>query len=100
MEAIEAGVPFVVESKIANCDRAVGARLAGELAVRRAQSELPADVTFNLNGTAGQSFGAFTVEGMKLVLKGRLTTLLARVYPAARLLLRPVGWRRRIVVSM
>ena len=32
--------------------------------------DLPADVTFNLDGTAGQSFGAFTVEGMKLVLDG------------------------------
>ncbi len=70
MEAIEAGVPYVLESKVANSDRAVGARLAGEIAVRRAQSELPVDVTFNLNGTVGQSFGAFTVEGMKLVLDG------------------------------
>ena len=61
----------MVDSPIANCDRAVGARLAGELALRRAQADLPADVTFNLHGTAGQSFGAFTVEGMKLVLTGQ-----------------------------
>ncbi len=71
MAAVEAGLPFVVESKIANRDRAVGARLAGELALRRAQGDLPADVTFNLDGIAGQSFGAFTVEGMKLVLEGQ-----------------------------
>src|SRR5216683_1789124 len=71
LEAIEAGNPYVIESSIANCDRAVGARLAGELALRRAQGDLPADVTFNLDGIAGQSFGAFTVEGMKLVLEGQ-----------------------------
>ena len=59
-------MPYVVESQIANEDRAVGARLAGEMALLRAQADLPADVTFNLNGTAGQSFGAFAVEGMKL----------------------------------
>src|SRR3984957_8609297 len=71
LAAIAEGVAFVVDSAIANCDRAVGARMAGELAVRRAQGELPADVTFKLKGTAGQSLGAFTVEGMKLELEGQ-----------------------------
>src|SRR5207302_3651258 len=75
MAVVEAGLPFVVESKIANRDRAVGARLAGELALRRAQGDFPADVTFNLNGVAGQSFGAFTVEGMRLVLEGQANDL-------------------------
>ncbi|HEX7158802.1 MAG TPA: glutamate synthase-related protein, partial [Edaphobacter sp.] len=59
LEAAEQGVPYVVDSPIANCDRAVGARLAGEIALRRAQGDFPVDVTFNLHGTAGQSFGAF-----------------------------------------
>ena len=63
LEAIARKEPFTVDSGIANSDRAVGARLAGELALLRAQKTTPADVTFNLHGTAGQSFGAFAVEG-------------------------------------
>ena len=91
MEAIEAGVPYVLDSKVANCDRAVGARLAGEIAVRRAQSELPVDVTFNLNGTVGQSFGAFTVEGMKLVLEGQANDFVGKGLSGGEIVIKACG---------
>jgi glutamate synthase (NADPH/NADH) large chain len=91
LAAVEAGLPFVVESKIANRDRAVGARLAGELALRRAQGDLPADVTFNLNGVAGQSFGAFTVEGMKLVLLGQANDFVGKGLSGGELVIRARG---------
>jgi glutamate synthase (ferredoxin) len=91
MAAVEAGLPFVVESKIANRDRAVGARLAGELALRRAQSDLPADVTFNLDGVAGQSFGAFTVEGMRLVLDGQANDFVGKGLSGGELVIRARG---------
>jgi glutamate synthase (ferredoxin) len=91
LTAIEAGSPFVIESKIANKDRAVGTRLAGELALRRAQAELPADVTFNLSGTAGQSFGAFTVEGMKLVLDGQANDFVGKGLSGGEIVIRPRG---------
>jgi glutamate synthase (ferredoxin) len=91
LAAVEAGLPFVVESKIANRDRAVGARLAGELALRRVNGELPADVTFNLNGTAGQSFGAFTVDGMKLVLSGQANDFVGKGLSGGELVIRACG---------
>jgi glutamate synthase (ferredoxin) len=91
LAAVEAGLPFVVESKIANRDRAVGARLAGELALRRAQGDLPADVTFNLDGIAGQSFGAFTVEGMKLVLLGQANDFVGKGLSGGELVIRARG---------
>ena len=93
--AVEAGLPFVVESKIANCDRAVGSRLAGELASRRAQGELPADVTFNLNGIAGQSFGAFAVEGMKLVLRGQANDFVGKGLSGGELVIKACGLAAR-----
>ena len=71
LAAIERGLPYTVESTIANCDRAVGARLAGEIALLRANASVPADIVIHLTGTAGQSFGAFAVDGMKLVLDGQ-----------------------------
>jgi glutamate synthase (ferredoxin) len=91
MAAVEAGLPFVIESKIANRDRAVGSRLAGELALRRAQGDLPADVTFNLDGVAGQSFGAFTVEGMKLVLQGQANDFVGKGLSGGELVIRACG---------
>jgi glutamate synthase (ferredoxin) len=91
MEAVEAGQPFVVESEIANKDRAVGARLAGELAVRRAQGELRADVTFKLKGTAGQSLGAFTVEGMKLELQGQANDFVGKGLSGGEIVIRACG---------
>jgi glutamate synthase (ferredoxin) len=91
LTAVEAGVPFVVGSRIANCDRAVGSRLAGELALRRAQAELPADVTFNLLGIAGQSFGAFAVEGMRLVLEGQANDFVGKGLSGGELVIRARG---------
>ncbi len=91
IDAVEAGKPYVVDSTIANADRAVGSRLAGELALRRAQGELPADVTFNLTGTAGQSFGAFTVEGMKLVLTGQANDFVGKGLSGGELVIRARG---------
>jgi glutamate synthase (ferredoxin) len=91
LAAVEAGLPFVVESKIANRDRAVGARLAGELALRRAQGDLPADVTFHLDGIAGQSFGAFAVEGMKLVLEGQANDFVGKGLSGGELVIRARG---------
>jgi glutamate synthase domain-containing protein 2/glutamate synthase domain-containing protein 1/glutamate synthase domain-containing protein 3 len=56
---------------ICNRDRTVGARLAGEIARLRGEAGFPegtVDVVFV--GTAGQSFGAFCTNGMRLTLRG------------------------------
>jgi len=91
LQATERREPFVVASAIANKDRAVGARLAGELALRRAQGEFSADITMNLTGTAGQSFGAFTVEGMKLVLDGWANDFVGKGLSGGELVIRARG---------
>jgi glutamate synthase (ferredoxin) len=91
LEATEAGVPYVIDSKITNADRSIGSRLAGELALRRAQRDLPSDITFNLSGTAGQSFGAFTVDGMKLVLSGQANDFVGKGLSGGELVIRACG---------
>ncbi len=96
LEAIAAGEPFRADARIANKDRAVGARLAGELALRRAQGELlEADVRFDLHGTAGQSFGAFAVEGMTLVLDGWANDFVGKGLSGGKLVIRPRGLAAR-----
>jgi glutamate synthase (ferredoxin) len=91
LEAIAQGEPYVVDSPIANCDRAIGARLSGELALLRAQGDVSADVTINLTGTAGQSFGAFTVAGIKLVLDGQANDFVGKGLSGGDLTIRARG---------
>jgi glutamate synthase (ferredoxin) len=91
------GEAYVVRSAINNEHRAVGARLSGEMAVLRAKGELPGgeldkvDVTFDLEGVAGQSFGAFASKGMKLVLTGQANDFVGKGLSGADLVLRAVG---------
>ena len=92
LAAIARGEAYEVTAAIANRDRAVGARLAGEIGLLRAQSdEVPVDVTFNLQGTAGQSFGAFAVEGMRLVLDGQANDFVGKGLSGGELVIRAVG---------
>ena len=92
--AVAKGQPFVIEGEIANKDRAVGARLAGEIAVLRARAESPMavpDVTMNFHGTAGQSFGAFLVEGMHLQLTGQANDFVGKGLSGGEIVLRARG---------
>ncbi|MCL2725637.1 MAG: glutamate synthase large subunit [Polyangiaceae bacterium] len=56
---------------ITNANRTFGAMLAGEVARRHGSVGLPeGEITIELVGTAGQSFGAFATKGMTLSLEG------------------------------
>ncbi len=91
LAAAERQEPYVVDSPIANRDRAVGARLAGEIALRRAQGDFPTDIAMHLHGTAGQSFGAFTVEGMRLILDGWANDFVGKGLSGGMVVIRPRG---------
>ena len=92
MEAVRDGRSFHVKAAITNAHRAVGARLSGELATARAQGECEeADVTFELEGIAGQSFGAFGNRGLRLVLSGQANDFVGKGLCGADLILRAVG---------
>jgi glutamate synthase (ferredoxin) len=91
LEAIAQGQPFTASAAIANCDRATGSRLAGEISLLRSQQDTPADVTIHLTGTAGQSFGAFAVHGMKLVLNGQANDFVGKGLSGGDLVLRAQG---------
>jgi glutamate synthase (NADPH/NADH) large chain len=68
LQAAYAGEPLTWHTKVANGDRTLGARLAGELALHP-PAHRPR-LNFVCKGTAGQSFGAFAVPGMRLHLTG------------------------------
>src|SRR5205085_11211618 len=56
--------------RITNRDRAVGARLGGEIARRYGTASPPGRVRARFEGSAGQSFGAFLGAGGELELVG------------------------------
>jgi glutamate synthase (ferredoxin) len=55
---------------IVNTDRSVGARLAGEIAARHGNRGFEGRLDLTFEGAAGQSFGAFLLQGMELRLVG------------------------------
>jgi glutamate synthase (ferredoxin) len=55
---------------IVNTDRSVGTRLAGEIAGRHGDKGFAGQLNLTLTGAAGQSLGAFLLQGMHLRLVG------------------------------
>jgi glutamate synthase (ferredoxin) len=90
--------PLRMDLPITNADRAVGARLAGELA-RRYRGHLlrPSAIRLRFSGSAGQSFGAFCVEGMALALEGEANDYLGKGMSGGEIVVRP--WARGSAVS-
>ena len=71
---LESGVTFPqhLVTEIDNFDRAIGARLSGQVAALYGAQGLPRDsLRLELTGIAGQSLGAFLTSGIKISLTGQ-----------------------------
>ncbi|MFB6150645.1 MAG: glutamate synthase large subunit, partial [Haloarculaceae archaeon] len=69
--ALESGEPVAVHREVDNVDRAVGATLSKAVSDEYGGEGLPDDtVSVRLDGTAGQSFGAFLQQGITMDLVG------------------------------
>ncbi|CAM6000048.1 unnamed protein product [Sphagnum balticum] len=55
---------------ICNRDRSVGARISGEIAKQFGDHGFAGQLNVTFKGTAGQSFGAFNIQNLNLVLEG------------------------------
>ncbi len=88
--AIERGEPVVIESAINNVDRSTGAMLSGQVAKRYGYAGLPDDtITVKLTGTAGQSFGAWVVNGVTLELTGQANDYVGKGLSGGKLVIKP-----------
>ena len=75
---------------ITNADRAVGARVAGQIvAMTNAGHVPPRTVQLRFRGSAGQSFGAFCVEGMRLVVDGEANDYVGKGMSGGEIVVRP-----------
>ena len=90
LPAIEARSGGDFEYEIRNFNRSIGARLSGEIA-RRHGNEGMKDAPLNiaLNGTAGQSFGAFNVSGVNLHLTGDANDYVGKGMSGGQIVIRP-----------
>ncbi len=78
-EAIANGEPIELAYPIRNVDRAVGARLSGEITEHHGGEGLsPGSIVVKLSGTAGQSFGAWLCRGVDLHLEGTANDYLGK----------------------
>jgi glutamate synthase domain-containing protein 2/glutamate synthase domain-containing protein 3 len=73
------GEPIDISRPIRTENRTVGARIAGHITVQRESTPTPLDrVTCTFEGSAGQSFGAFNVAGLRLRLYGEANDYVAK----------------------
>lgn len=70
-DALEKKKPVEIRLPIRNANRAVGTMLSGEIAKRYGEEGLPDDtIQVYLDGSAGQSFGAFMAKGLSMTVEG------------------------------
>jgi glutamate synthase (ferredoxin) len=74
---------------IINTDRSVGARLSGEIAARYGNKGFQGQLDLTLEGAAGQSFGAFVLQGMNVRLVGEANDYVGKGLNGGRLTVVP-----------
>jgi len=90
-----AGGEFELDLPISNTDRSIGATLSGAIARRWGDGGLPdGEVRLRFRGSAGQSFGAFAITGMRLELTGEANDYVGKGLGGAEIVVRPPEYAR------
>lgn len=88
--AVDDKKPMEFKSAIHITDRTVGARLAGYIATKYGDDGLPpGTITATFEGSAGQSFGAFCINGMQLNVLGEANDYVAKSMHGGEIVIRP-----------
>ena len=90
LPAIEAKTGGSYDYDICNCDRSIGARISGEIAVRHGNAGMVENpVTLNLRGVAGQSLGVWNAGGLNIYLEGDANDYVGKGMSGGKLVLSP-----------
>jgi glutamate synthase (NADPH/NADH) large chain len=87
--SLEQGTPVTVHHAVRNVDRAVGTRIGYHLTRRHPQGLADDTVVVRLEGSAGQSLGAFLPRGITLSLTGDANDYLGKGLSGGRIVVRP-----------
>lgn len=74
---------------VVNTDRTVGARLAGAIAKLYGNTGFDGQIILNFKGAAGQSFGAFNLPGMTLILEGEANDYVGKGMHGGEIIIKP-----------
>jgi glutamate synthase (NADPH) large chain len=92
----EDGEKMQLQYNIRNTQRAVGTRLSAMITRRFGMTGLqPGHVTVRLKGSAGQSLGAFAVQGLKLEVFGDANDYVGKGLSGGTIVVRPLRSRAR-----
>ena len=87
--AIEKKIEMSLDFKIKNTDRTVGAILSNEISKKYGAKGLPNNtLKLYFTGSAGQSFGAFSVKGLKMVVDGNTNDYFGKGLSGATIIVR------------
>ncbi|WP_164156671.1 glutamate synthase large subunit [Sandarakinorhabdus rubra] len=90
-QLFERGEKMQLAYTVRNTHRAVGTRLSGEITRRFGMAGLqPGHVHVRLRGSAGQSLGAFAVQGIKLEVFGEANDYVGKGLSGATIVVRPM----------
>jgi glutamate synthase domain-containing protein 3 len=89
-DALETLAPVEIKLPVRNIHRSVGTMLSGVIARRYGSAGLPDDtIRIHLDGSAGQSLGAFLAKGVTLTLEGEANDYVGKGLSGGRLIVYP-----------
>lgn len=89
-ESIDNKTQVQADFIIKNLDRATGTILSNEITLKHGKDALtPASIQLKFKGSAGQSFGAFTVQGLRLELEGEANDYVGKGLSGAEIVIYP-----------
>ena len=90
LDALLSLSPQEISLPVRNVHRSVGTMLSGEVARRYGSSGLPDDtLRIHLNGSAGQSLGAFLAKGITITLEGEANDYVGKGLSGGRIIVYP-----------
>ncbi len=92
MAAIESQGTVTKTIELVNTDRTVSTRIAGTIAKKYGNDGFEGEIKLQFKGSAGQSFGAFNLPGMKLHLEGEANDYVGKgMYGGEIVIVPPAG---------
>ena len=74
---------------IINTDRSVGGRISGAIASEYGNNGFEGEITLIFKGSAGQSFGAFNLPGMKMIVSGEANDYVGKGMHGGEIIIAP-----------
>ncbi|GAB4151426.1 MAG: glutamate synthase-related protein [Cyanobacteria bacterium J069] len=87
--AIQDQTSFTKSVGVVNTDRSVGARVSGAIAKQYGDTGFAGQITLEMQGSVGQSFGAFNLPGMTLKLAGEANDYVGKGMHGGEIIIQP-----------